>query len=301
VRPPDFFVLGGAKCGTTSLYHTLGQHPDLLFSEPKEPTFFEAEFERGLEYYWRRYFPHWKGEKTVGDARVYHLYLPFVASRIRELAPRARLIAILRHPVERAHSLWWHRHALDLEPRSFETALDENRRRLESGETFEGEAGARAWKSALYRNTNGTRIGTYLDGGYYAEQLQRYLSLFPAEQLKVVFFEDLSRDPEAVSGAVLRFLDLEPPERLDITPQNPARTQRRSRSARLLRQLAESSRLGSWVPAPLRRRLRSAMRGSAIERPPLDPATRRELIEHYRAPNRRLQDLLGRDLSGWNE
>lgn len=300
MRPPDFLLLGGAKCGTTSLYHSLGQHPDLLFSEPKEPTFFEAEFERGLEHYWTRYFSHWKGERVVGDARVYHLYLPYVAPRIRELAPGARLIAILRHPVERAHSLWWHRHALDLEPRSFEDALDENRRRLATGETFEGEEGARAWQRGLYRNSNGTRIGTYLDGGYYAEQLGRYRALFPPEQIKVLFFEDLSRDPAAVCGEIFRFLGLEPTADVDTTPQNPARTRRRGRSARLLRQLAESSRLGSRVPAPVRRRLRFLMQGRAIERPRLAATTRRDLLEHYRAPNRRLEELLGRDLSHWN-
>ena len=96
---PDFFILGAAKAGTTSLFELLKLHPDVFMSSPKEPFFFEYEYEKGLGFYSRTYFRGWNGQKRIGEARVSHLLLPFVPGRIRASRPEARLIAILRDPV----------------------------------------------------------------------------------------------------------------------------------------------------------------------------------------------------------
>jgi hypothetical protein len=91
-RLPSFFILGAAKCGTTSLHGYFGQHPEICVSEPKEPLYFESEYERGVSYYFNRYFGHWSGEPIVGDARHRNLYLPYVPDRIFRYNPSARLI-----------------------------------------------------------------------------------------------------------------------------------------------------------------------------------------------------------------
>lgn len=93
---PDFFILGAAKCGTTSLHAWLDFHPDILMSDPKEPFFFEAEYERGREYYRETYFKHWQGQPLTGDARHRNLYFSYIPERIRELNPAARFIILLR-------------------------------------------------------------------------------------------------------------------------------------------------------------------------------------------------------------
>ncbi|MGH9464592.1 MAG: sulfotransferase domain-containing protein, partial [Thermoanaerobaculia bacterium] len=220
---PNFLILGAAKSGTTSLYHYLGQHAEVFFSEPKEPTFFEASWERGLEHYWRSYFAGWGGQPAVGEARAYNLFLPYVPDRIRQSVPDARLIAVLRHPVERAHSHWWHRFARAQERLPFVEALRRNRRELEQGRTFAGAAGPRQWRRGLDRNTSATRYGLYLELGLYAEQLERYLSLFPRSRIRVVFFEDLRRDPRAVTRELWGFLGLAADRPLvDPRPQNVA-------------------------------------------------------------------------------
>lgn len=105
-RLPSFFILGAAKCGTTSLHAYLGQHPDVCVSDPKEPFFFEAEFDRGATYYFNRYFSHWAGERIVGEARHRNLYMPYIPERILRFNPRARLIICVRNPTERAISHW---------------------------------------------------------------------------------------------------------------------------------------------------------------------------------------------------
>lgn len=297
---PTFLLLGAAKCGTTSLYHYLGQHPEVLFSEPKEPVFFEAEYERGLDYYWRTYFNHWAGESAVGEARVYNLFLPFVPHRVHTLLPDARLLAILRNPVDRAFSLWWHRVAVGRESRSFEDALEENRRRLERGHRFEGEEGAKDWLRTLSLKTGGTRIGTYLDGGCYAEQLERYLELFRPEQLRVVLIEDLQADAQKLCNDLWSFIGVTPQSLSDSTPYNPARRRRRRPAQRRLHSWATSLRLSVWTPAPVRRRLRELLAGRPASRPGMDPETRRQLVEFFRRPNERLTRLLGRNLSHWN-
>ncbi len=108
---PSFFVVGAAKSGTTSLHVYLDQHPDIFMSKPKEPFFFEAEYDRGPEYYYRRYFGGWDGQREVGESRHRNLYFPYIPARIHQYNPEALILAILRNPAERAISHWWHWYA----------------------------------------------------------------------------------------------------------------------------------------------------------------------------------------------
>ncbi len=295
MNAPNFFILGAAKSGTTSLAYYLGQHPDVLISTPKEPWFFEAEHEHGPAYYWERYFARWDGQPAAGDARPANLFLPYVPARIHALAPAARLIAILREPGERAHSHWWSKRSRLHEALPFEPALEENLRLLEAGPRFAGVDGERLWRSRLRRSENTVDHRIYLDAGYYAEQLQRYLDLFPREQIMIVLFDDLKRDPLAVIRALWTFLGVTPRDRLaDERPQNAAFTP----LAQQLWRWSEAIGVRRLAPRPLRawvsRRL-SRPQG----RPPIAAATRRWLDDHFRPHVAALERLLARDLSPW--
>lgn len=300
-RVPSFLLLGAAKCGTTSLAHYLGQHPDVFLSEPKEPVFFEAEYEKGLEHYWQKYFSGWQREGAVGEARSWNLYLPFVASRIREALPDARLIALLRDPVERAYSHWWHRYSRGQESLGFARAIAEDRARLERGEGFAGEEGARRWREGLYGGTHSTRYRVLLDLGFYAEQIERYRSLFPESQIKVVFYEDLSADLPGVMRDLFAFIGVDPEVRVsDAAPQNVHRDRVRSPTVRRLLFASRSLGLRRLVPRRLRSGLQAALERSEA-RPPLDHAFRRELVAYFEPHNQRLERLTGRDLPGWHD
>jgi hypothetical protein len=301
-RRPNFMLLGAAKCGTTSLAYYLSQHPDLFFSEPKEPVFFEAEYERGLEFYWNQYFRNWNGEAAIGEGRVYNLFLPFVPARIFESVPTARLIALLRDPVERAYSHWWHRYSRGLETLPFGDAIGENLSEPRGAERFAGEEGAKRWREGLINLGVATRYRLYVDLGFYAEQLGRYRERFDPSRIKVVFHEDLSRDPAAVTREVWSFLGVDPSGRLgDAAPRNVRRETVRGPVAARLLQIAQASRLRTWIPSRWRPRLRAWLPEREAERPLLDPDTRRSLASCFRPHNERLERLVGRDLSSWGD
>jgi len=308
VELPNFLILGAAKSGTTSLYYYVGQHPDVCLSQPKEPLFFESEYERGLGFYWERYFGQCNGQSAIGEARVYNLYLPYVPQRIRDSLPHARFIAVLRDPVDRAYSHWWHRYTRRIERLSFEDAVADNLETLRAGPRFEGDAGALEWQRGLFRNMNGTRYRTYVDLGYYAEQLGRYLELFPRERLKVILYEELVSDPAAVARDVWGFLGVDPEVELeDLRAQNVANPSLTPWYERALLRAYKASNLGVVLPASWKLRARAAeaalrdwLEEDPIDRPPLAAETRRDLGEHFAAHNETLAALLGRDLSHWS-
>lgn len=299
-RKPTFLILGAAKCGTTSLYDYLGQHPDVFFSSPKEPIFFEAQYEKGMEFYWEGYFSDWSGESAIGDARTYNLYLPYVPQRIRESLPDARLIVVLREPGDRAYSHWWHRFTRRIEKKSFEEALKENLGLLEAGPRFVGNAGIEEWKKGLYRGATGTRHSTYLDLGYYATQLERYLGLYPREQIKVLLFEDLSQDETALTRELWEFVGVSPEQTLsDAQPKNAAREVVESRLWRFLFRQNQALGFSRLVPQKLRTGARELLSGRPSERPPMAAETRKFLSDHFRQQIGRLEELIERDLSAW--
>lgn len=300
---PTFFILGTSKAGTTSLHHYLAQHPDILMSDPKEPPYFRLEYERGAEYYWRTYYRRWSGQRQVGDGSPQNLYLPFVAPRIAASAPDAKLVVLCRHPVDRAVSAWWHNSRAGLEPLSFDDAVERNLQRLERGPTFSDEAEASIYSEVNRKEGNAglqRAFGFYVEPGYYAAAIDRYAALFGRDRLLVLFFEDLARDPGAVTDEVVRFLGLEPHPIRDLAPQNEATS---PGAARLVSAIARLPGLASIPPewrSRVRRWISSAGKREARVAPRASPATRRALAEHFHSHNDRLARLTGRDLSAWN-
>lgn len=312
---PDFLVLGAAKCGTTSLCAALARHPDVRLSDPKEPVFFEREYERGLAYYWERYFSGWRGEPVVGEGRVYNLYLPFVPERIRESLPDARFVVVLRDPAERAHSHWWHRVTRGYERRSFEEVVREELAELAAGDRFQVARDPEAWKRNFFPGTRGTHADVrevrFLEMGHYAEQLHRYSELFPPDRLRVLFFEDLvpegddrneadpSRRREELRDLFV-FLGVDPGEApLDLPRENVSRQRVKGRTGFLLERLSWILGLGRYLPKRLRTTVRRKLSREA-ERPPLSPEMRRALLDHYARPNEELCRLVGRRPDAWD-
>ena len=294
MNKPNFLVLGAAKSGTTSLYHCLNQHPDICMSMPKEPRYFEKEYGNGIDFYWEKYFSHYKNETKIGEARAVHLYLPYVPERIYETIPDAKLLVILRHPIERAISLWWELYRNKLEPLYFDEAIAENKKRLQESIFFEGEMGEKIWlgDSSKYFGSK-SRHRIYMDMGYYAEQLQRYYDLFPKENIKVLLLEDFSANQQAVMNEVFCFLGVSPMELKDTTPQRVGLTT----GQHYFRKLRKKHRIYKRLPKKLMLKLLGKWSRS---KPKIDSTTREWLVAHYREHNLQLQNLLNRDLSHWN-
>jgi hypothetical protein len=295
MRVPDFFILGAARSGTTSLASYLAGHPDVLLSTPKEPRFFEAEYARGLDYYWNTYFAAWRGESAAGEARVANLFLPYVPQRIHESAPDAKLIVILREPGQRAYSHWWFRRCSGTEARPFERAVAEEEERLAAGIRFPGEDGEERWRSYLASKRGDPGTSIYLEYGYYAEQLGRYLELFDHRRLKVFLLDDLRRDPEVVVRQGWEFLGVDPAA---AAPRFAAHNASVPAPALGPLRLARSLGLVRRLPAGVRRRGRALLNRFGRV-PTMDPQSRRRVSRHYRPHVAALQELLERDLGAW--
>lgn len=297
MRKPDFLILGAAKCGTTSLYIYLNTHPEICMSDPKEPLFFEAEYHKGFEYYYNKYFLHCRGERIIGEARHRNLYLPYVAERIGRSVPNAKLIVIVRNPVDRAYSHWWHWYSRGREPLSFRDAIYEDIRRIESGITFEGEEGAQLWERNFDFEIKRNEFRTYVDSGYYSQQIRRYLKHFPEDHLKVIFMEDLVRNPQAIMLELYSFLGVKAADReMDFKPHNVAL----GRTALRLMKHVEKFNVHNVLPHRIKNIGKKLLYMTGATKKRIDPSTKKVLIDHYYPYNRDLEKLTGRDLSHWD-
>ncbi len=297
-RMPSFLVIGAAKSGTTSLYHYLAQHPDVFMSPVKEPNFFALEGEKPSfrapgaderinrwsvtdpdEY--RKLYEGANGERALGEASPIYLYSEKAAGRIKRYVPEARLIAILRNPAERAYSGFLH---LLLNGR--ETVRD-----------F-GEALALEEER---KQENWDWIWHYKSMGFYHEQLTRYLESFGQEQMKIYLYEDLEKDPAGVVRDAYGFLGVD----ASFVPRPPARYNATGipRSRRLNDLLRTDNPIKSaaklLVPKKFRRKLLMNMQNKILVKPPFPEKERKQLLEDYREDVLKLQELIGRDLSGW--
>jgi len=219
---PNFFIVGAAKCGTTALYQYLSQHPDVHLSPIKEPNHFSIDiriedlrpetrkrlqllevgkyiegdmrvpmhraFVTDREQY-LRLFRFAKDQKAIGEASASYLFSKTAAAEIHEFNPDARIIILLRNPVDRAFSHYQMDQRMAITTGSFEQALEEDRKRP-----------VKNWGSA----------SLYLELGYYAEQVRRYLDQFARNQILFLLSDELRGQPQATLNKVCEFLDIAP-------------------------------------------------------------------------------------------
>jgi hypothetical protein len=210
---PDFLIIGAQRCGTTSLQRYLIQHPCIAPSFRKEVHFFDRNLKKGVGWY-RTHFPSapYKYYVTTilgrsfltGEASAAYLFYPHAPKKVLQTVPRAKLIVLLRNPVDRAYSQYQHEASLKYETLPFEEALDQEPRRLE-GER-EKMLIDEGYDSYSYRHHS------YLSRGVYADQLAIWMKLFSREQMLILQSEDFFNRPSSVFQKVLQFLDLPPCE-----------------------------------------------------------------------------------------
>jgi len=262
---PTFVIVGAQKCGTSSLHRMLRQHPQISMSRPKELHFFDQHFDRGLEWYSAQFEKTWR-HKHVGESTPVYMFGPRARSRLIETLPKARIVAILRNPVDRAYSHYWHdlrrqeagRHDRFV-PATFEAALA-----LESPADF-GSLDEEAAAAARRRKIS------YVGRGRYVEQLEPFVEAYGRDRVHVMLLEDLIREREAALRGLFAFLRVRKKPAAEIREVHVNR----------YRQPDES---GKARPAKY---------------PPMESTTRKLLVEHYRPHNERLAAWLGRDLSHW--
>lgn len=248
---PDYLIIGTKRGGTTSLARWLLTHPDVRPLFPARETrkgtyYFDVNYGRGDRWY-RSHFPtraaHQLAERRrgrsvlIGEATPYYLHHPHAPMRARQVVPRAKIIALLRNPIDRAHGHWAERRRQVVEPLDFEAAIEAEQGRLVGEE--ERMLADPSYVSFAHQHYS------YLDQGHYARGLERWLSAYPPGQVLVLRSEDLYAEPAATFAVVLDFLELGAHSPAELTGWN--RTSNDKLRAELRADLA--ARLGPAIQA----------------------------------------------------
>ena len=201
---PDFVVIGAQKCGTTTFYNLLTSHERVEPAALKELHYFDDHFDEGIEWY-RRCFPspHWKeGRKTItGEATLAYIFCSDVPERMAKYIPNAKLIVLLRNPVDRAYSHYHSMVRLNAENLDFEAAIRRDLERMERG-------GYEESRDDHHRGALHLKDFSYLSRGIYADQLSRWLKFFDRERIFVAKSEDFYRDVSGTLKNATEFLGL---------------------------------------------------------------------------------------------
>jgi hypothetical protein len=295
-RKPNFFIVGAPKCGTTSLYDALGNHPDVYWPARKELHFFGSDHHRthraphDLAWY-ESYYAQVKNESRVGDASTSYLHSRMAPSEIQTYSPAAKIVIMLRNPVDVMYAL----HSTNLKGGfeniwNFEDALDAESDRKNG----------RRWpdRNGILENL------FYREMASFPPQVSRYFDVFGRERVHVILYDEFRRDAASVVRTLLEFLELE--ERtLPIPHKNP---NQRPRSRRLhdfvFHPPPLARRIGGALMPVLWRRAISRRVGRAnltvVPRPPMPPALRETLVQEFAPQVEALGRILERDLAAWN-
>lgn len=206
---PDFIIIGTMKSGTTSMYEYLIQHPSVMPATQKEIHFFDNWHERGLNWYKLQFSPlstkYFREltrfrKQVTGESSPTYLFYPEIPKRMSEVLPHAKIIVMLRNPVDRAYSHYHHVVRHGFETLSFNEAIDTETKRLQAAAEI-----AKVDKLSALRMSNQY---SYLERGKYADQLTRWFSYFPRDNFLIIGSEDFFGNPVPSFFEVLDFLGL---------------------------------------------------------------------------------------------
>lgn len=302
---PQFLLIGAPKAGTTALHGALATHPQLQMSSIKEPKFYlcngqpptradnrgPGDAHSSREWVWERprYESLWKGaapDALRGESTPLYLYDLEAQQRISRDVPDARLVVVVRDPVDRAYSNWTHLWSDGYEPiGDFHEAVLAEPQRITSGY-------APFWH--------------YLGLGRYGSQLQHLLTLFPREQVLVLRYRELVNEPARTLDRVSEFLGVDPGRAHAMPPDNvkafaPANTT----NALLRKGVRAGAALGAYAPPPVWRTvekpLRRALQREGARRPTLDVETRRAVMALVQDDIAILEDVLGESFEDWRK
>lgn len=294
---PTFVVIGAAKSGTTSLHRYLKQHPEVFVARRREPSFFAHEGER-LDFRgpgddewnfvtdlltYQDLFTEAEGYRAVGEISPRYLFFERAPARIKHHIPEAHLVAILRHPVDRAYSHFLMNRDRRCEPEAdFSRAIERGPERAALGWGWD-------WQ--------------YAGAGRYYEQLRRYYDLFPSEQIQVFLYDDFRHEPDAFYRDLFTFLGVDPSFRPDMSVQDRTAAITRSPALKsfLRRPSGVKALMKRVLPPSLAEGLKARVASWNAARPdPLPPIVRQDLFDrHFADDCARLEGLIGRDLSLW--
>ena len=296
MKRPNFFIVGAPKCGTTALHTYLGAHPNIFLCEPKEPNYFSTDFPTHRyvteeQDYLRLFANAGKHERMIGEASAWYLYSKEALTNIQRLNPDARIVVMLRNPIEMFPSL--HRMLLlnfAEEEANVEKAWNLQESRRIGNSIPKGRNKRFDPKTLLYADV--CKMGA---------QVERLYKIFPRQQVHVVLFDDFVGDTKSCYEDVISFLQVPSDNRSSFEPVNVRRDFKS-------RQLAWAFWKFVEIGGTFKRRLGivkafnvldslNQLNQEAESRPMLAPKFRERLVTEFRTDIDQLSILIGRDLS----
>jgi len=286
-RKPNLFIIGSMKSGTTYLYNLLASHPSIFMCRPKEPSYFVEPNQLRELWPWGWKQGYWRCQKhylqlfqsagaatILGEASVHYTHLPLasgVGERIKQFNPDARLIYVMRDPIERTISHYWHRVRHLGEHRSLSYAIKNDPQ--------------------------------YCDVSYYAMQLAPYLERFRQDQIKLVTFEELTGNTNETIGSIFRWLNIGSIAPATTQPENVT-PETVTKATWVRHHLRQTNRLlGAAIdriPASVRRFVGARMLTRDVNRRDVPTS---EVVQYLRPLQQRqteaLTKLIGRDFPEW--
>ncbi|HEX3220469.1 MAG TPA: sulfotransferase [Candidatus Limnocylindria bacterium] len=292
---PDFYIVGAFKCGTTAMYDYLRPHPQVFMPFHKEPLYFGEDLTRRygrmpLSQYEALFAPARPGQR-IGEASAWYLYSRSAAAEIKAAAPEARIIVMLRNPVD----VMYAQHSQLL----FNVEEDI----ADFGAALEAEP-ARRRGERLPPGPLRVENLFYRESVHFAEQLRRYFEAFGQERVLVILYDDFRDDTPGVYRTVLEFLGVDPGFRPPFAISNPNKRVRFPTLQRMVYQ--PPGPLLKLVPVIRRFPLAHAVRERLLRinstpqrRQPMDPTLRERLLAEFAPEIGELGELIGRDLAAW--
>jgi len=268
---PNFIVIGPGKSGTSWIYSILNQHPEVCVSSAKETLFFEEYYEKGFAWYAKFFKNCQTYHKAIGEVSNTYIFSPFTPLRIYNFNPKIKLISTLRNPVDRAFSHYLFH--------------------LRNGK-IEGE-----FEKAIKEYPD------LIQRGLYYKYLSTYLQYFSLEQILILFFDDLQKNPLEYSSKIFEFLEINNlTETKALTKKVLGASKPRSKilarsvkqAAQIIRKIGFPELITQVRASPLSKLLYQPYRKD--EYPQINPETRQRLNEYYRNDVKSLSSLLGKDL-----
>jgi len=298
---PNFFIVGAARSGTTSLDRYLSQHPEIYITPKKETHFFadghfpscfkgsgDERLNRRLirdEEQYTQLFAGVTEKKAVGESSVFYLCYPATAKRIAQTLPEAKIIILLREPVARTYSSYTFLFRDGRETLGFEEGLSWEKERKEQG--FEP-------------------MWWYKELSSYYTQVKQYIDEFGEEQVKILLYEELYANPDRVLRDVFAFLGVKEDVSIDTSIRyNLSGVPKSRKLYNLLDHFIDKpspfeKRIKSLVPLHLRIAWASKIIGMFTRSVPIDPQMKEQLKTYFAEDVGKLEDLLHRNLSGWH-
>lgn len=287
---PTFFIIGAPKAGTTSLYYYLNKHPQVLMSSIKEPNFFAYEDLQADKLYYKddsigdekSYLSLFTNKsnkefKAVGEASVCYLFYHKSAQRIYNFNPEARILIMLRHPLERS----WSHYLMDYKLNYVKDKFDDIALRRVNG------------------HRNNQHYQQYVQLSLYASQIEAYLKVFPKHQIFFGLYDELKSNPQELFNKICRFLDIDTLPLAEKTAYNSAEVPRND----FIKSIYATDALRRGVKKLLGSQHSRKIKSILFKKPDLQPEmqTKETLNKLFADDLRKTEQLTGLNLQAWYE